>query len=80
MDAEILADVYLLMTGGQTVLFGNANDEQGGSVSKEFLRIDRNNGQKLRVITASEAEKRLHESYLDTLDEEAKDGALWRRL
>ena len=80
LDAEILADVYLLMTGGQTALFGNVNDEQDGSVSKKFLRIDRNKGEKLHVIKASDTEKRLHESYLDTLEEEAKDGALWRRL
>ncbi len=80
LDAEILADVYLLMTGGQTVLFGDANDEPGASVSREFLRIDRKNGQKLSVIKASDEEAQLHESYLDALDEYAEDGALWRHL
>ena len=80
LDAEILADVYLLMTGGQTVLFGDANDEPGASVSREFLRIDRKNGQKLSVIKASDEEAQLLESYLDALDEYAEDGALWRHL
>ena len=80
LDAEILADVYLLMTGGQTVLFGDANDEPGASVSREFLPIDRKNGQKLSGIKASDEDARWHEAYLDALDEYAEDGALWRHL
>ena len=80
LDAEILADVYLLMTGGQTVLFGNANNEQGKSVSSEDIRIDRVGRSRLCVINANDVEKKDHQSYLEALDKEAKAGAVWRQL
>ncbi len=40
LDAEILADVYLAMTGGQTRLFSGGNDssERGGGAAAETIR------------------------------------------
>ncbi len=80
LDAEILADVYLLLTGGQTTLFG-AN--QGGS---RDLEPDRDIGVEiaadrppLAVVVASAEELRAHEQMLDLLDRRTEQGSLWRR-
>ncbi|MGL5007084.1 MAG: DNA polymerase III subunit epsilon [Plesiomonas sp.] len=77
LDAEILADVYLLMTGGQTSLAFSAetegaNAEFGGekqrTISAELA---------LKVIHASADEVQAHESRLDLI--EKKGGScLWR--
>ncbi len=80
LDAEILADVYLLMTGGQTSLFGQgsqAADTAGAVVAEVVPQFERGSVQ-LRVITASEEELAAHEAFLDFL---AADHAapLWRR-
>lgn len=71
LDAEILADVYLLMTGGQTALqFGQEQSSQG----EGFQRVVSTSG--LRVIQATEQELAAHEDRLDIF---AKKGAcLWR--
>ena len=80
LDAEILADVYLLMTGGQTVLFGEDSNEQGKLVSSEETRINRDGRSRLCVINANDVEKKAHQQYLEALDKEAEAGALWRQL
>lgn len=80
LDAEILADVYLAMTGGQTLLFGSGQDEaaEGGDswVGPRRLAADRPS---LVVIRASEAELAAHQRMLDLIDERAGAGSLWRR-
>jgi len=79
LDAEILADVYLAMTGGQTQLFGAATDarEQDGDQQRlvhATLAADR---PKLRVVRASVEESAAHEAMLDLLDRRS-GGSLWR--
>lgn len=80
LDAEILADVYLAMTGGQTALSLDADavgqmTEAGGTPG--VRRIDRTNLE-LPVLRASDAERQAHEQRLDALEEQG--GAVWRRL
>ncbi|MDN2480521.1 DNA polymerase III subunit epsilon [Vibrio agarivorans] len=75
LDAEILADVYLAMTGGQTALQFNANNgnsEQGGEEIRRLV------GRKpLKVLHASADELEAHQSRLDIVE---KGGAcLWRQ-
>jgi DNA polymerase III, epsilon subunit, Proteobacterial len=76
LDAEILADVYLMMTGGQTrlELVSAEPAEQNGSQSQQVF--SRAQGQ-LRVIRATEDELAAHEKRLDLV---AKKGGkcLWR--
>jgi len=81
LDAEILADVYLLMTGGQTSLGLSAEEEGGGVGSSNLSAIRRlpNDRPKLRVIKPSEEEIAAHEARLDTLGERSEEGAVWRR-
>ena len=79
LDAEILADVYLLMTGGQTALFGTDGDDAGpdaGTVSETGIAADR---RPLRILTATAEEAAAHEEWLDFLEEQSGRSA-WRRL
>jgi len=80
LDAEILADVYLAMTGGQTHLFGAEEGSEADAAralqSEVRLPVDR---PKLKVILASVDELAAHEQLLDLVDRRARDGAVWRR-
>ncbi len=81
LDAEILADVYLLMTGGQTSLGLSAEEESGGVGSSKLSAIRRlpKERPQLRVIKPSEEEIVAHEARLDVLGERCEEGAVWRR-
>lgn len=75
LDAEILADVFLLLTGGQTALSLDAGSDgdQGGQVIRR-LSADR---PALSVLRASNEEVEAHEAFLDTV-EKAGGEAVWR--
>ena len=79
LDAEILADVYLLMTGGQTSLFGQVEqqDQSSGSGAEGFNPV-RHNG--LRVVTASSDERAAHEEFMQMLSEKSGAEPVWDRL
>ncbi len=83
LDAEILADVYLAMTGGQTVfqLSDNAPDDgtrQGAGNGIRRFPADR---PPLTVVPASTEELAAHEAQLDAIAEASSDGrVLWREL
>lgn len=74
LDAEILADVYLLMTGGQVSLNlageQNEHQQQQGQISVERRG-------KLPVIKATEAELIAHEKRLDLVQKKG-GSCLWR--
>jgi DNA polymerase-3 subunit epsilon len=79
LDAEILADVYLLMTGGQTSLgLANSSDsdskEEGGIEEIRRFSQDR---PALKIIRASEEELKVHEERLDLIDKKSGQ-SLWR--
>jgi DNA polymerase-3 subunit epsilon len=79
LDAEILADVYLAMTGGQTMLFGVSQSGTRDAETDTTARVEISRERPaLRVIGASEAEIRAHEAMLDLLDRRSADGSLWR--
>lgn len=79
LDAEILADVYLLMTGGQTALFGadSAATADQAAASDASIPSDRS---ALAVLAASTQENAAHADWLDVLDDASADGCAWRRL
>jgi DNA polymerase-3 subunit epsilon len=68
LDAEILADVYLAMTGGQTSLHLSEDGEESGSVTMES-RIRRLPADRVRlpVIAPSVEEAAAHASTLETI-------------
>jgi DNA polymerase-3 subunit epsilon len=79
LDAEILADVYLFMTGGQTNLLLSAeNDaEGGGSADTSIRRIAARQGG-LRVIVANAEELAGHEERLKEIDKASDGNNQWR--
>lgn len=77
LDAEILAEVYLTMTGGQTSLTFSVEGESASQTSgAEVQRIIRAETT-LKVVYASKEEIKAHEARLDLV---AKKGGccLWR--
>jgi len=78
LDAEILADVYLLMTGGQTdlLLAGQSNESQ--SVAGEIRRVP-NGRPRLRVVRASEAEAAAHEARLQSISQSGGGECVWQQ-
>lgn len=77
LDAEILADVYLLMTGGQTALKLGAGDDSGVSGGGEAIRRLQTNRPKLKVVTATEAELQTHREKLQTIDKQSDGACVW---
>lgn len=78
LDAEILADVYLLMTGGQVTL-GLGEEVESPGVTSPAMKLDENRP-RLKVIKASVEEVARHAAKLDELDKSIEGGSLWRRL
>jgi len=80
LDAEILADVYLAMTGGQTDLsFLSAEAESQAAeqiVVSRAQQVQRT--QSLKVIVASTEELALHEQRLQAIDKSSSGTTLWR--
>lgn len=79
LDAEILADVYLLLTGGQASLGLGETVEQREARVSEVKRVARDRPA-LKVIRASDEELTRHNERLDAIDEVAEEGCLWKRL
>ncbi|MFZ5755801.1 MAG: DNA polymerase III subunit epsilon [Pseudomonadota bacterium] len=81
LDAEILADVYLAMTGGQTaLLLGSEATEAGAGEKEEVIRRLPAGRPALRVVAAAGGELEAHRRQLDGLDKSGKGGSIWRRL
>jgi DNA polymerase-3 subunit epsilon len=79
LDAEILADVYLAMTGGQVSLSldaGSTARSEGADSSIRRLPADR---PALKVIRATAQELAAHEARLDAIDGSCDDSPVWRR-
>lgn len=75
LDAEILADVYLLMTGGQTNLSFNAGTETDNASPMAPRTVKRQKS--LKVIPASAEEMSAHEARLDFIEQNGS--CLWRQ-
>lgn len=80
LDAEILADVYLLMTGGQTALSlgGNQSKEGGGGDQNQLRRLS-SERTLLPVIAASAQELELHQQKLAAIAKASGDNCVWLR-
>lgn len=76
LDSEILADVYLLLTGGQKGLqLGGDEDEQGTTV-EAVKRLD--SSIDLPIICADENANMAHNEYLDFLEKKSGN-SIWRQ-
>ena len=69
LDSQILGDVYLSMTGGQSALdFSNNNDESFKKTDQD--REKEHTNLNLKVIELNEEEKIAHKEYLLRMKEE----------
>ena len=78
LDAEILADVYLLMTGGQVNLniSGQQASDGGQDNSRSGIRRLAQDRQPLRVVTASREEIERHQQKLEAINK-SSGNCLW---
>lgn len=78
LDAQLLADVYLRLTGGQNSLeLGTSSSEKAAIRSVEQVLAD--TGKTPRVLSLSDGEREAHEAYLDRM-QAASERCLWREL
>ncbi len=77
LDAQLLADVYLAMTGGQATLSLDRNSAEAGGQTSALRPIDRS-GLNLRVIRATPEELAEHEQHLQLIDKTSQGKTLWR--
>jgi len=75
LDAEILADVYLLMTGGQASLLDEGEASEGaGAKNVVLLSADR---PALKVVVCDDAEQLAHQLRLEKIAKASGGACLW---
>lgn len=81
LDAEILAQVYLNMTGGQVSLQLEPDLDEAAAGSDAGIGRSRfrASGVTLKVIVASAAELAAHEARLEAIDKVSGGRCVWRR-
>jgi DNA polymerase-3 subunit epsilon len=79
LDAGILVDVYLAMTGGQSALALDVATNRGATIQADSGASLRAPGVTLSVPGADEDELRRHEAMLDLLHKASGGKALWRQ-
>ncbi len=80
LDAEILADVYLALTGGQTTfqLSEAALDGGSGGTGGERIRRLAGDRQPLPVLVPTSAEIEAHQAQLEAIAAASGGKVLWR--
>lgn len=76
LDAEILADVYLMMTGGQMSMLVEDEGFVGGSDAGLIRRLPKHRP-KLNIIQPNESELKAHQEYIEFLEQESGGECLW---
>lgn len=78
LDSEILADVYLMMTGGQTDLNLSGQSDANNSAKVEQIQRLSSDRKPLKVVHATADELVQHESRLDLVEEKG-GSCIWRQ-
>tara|TARA_B100001029_G_scaffold135046_1_gene113912 strand:+ start:21 stop:752 length:732 start_codon:yes stop_codon:yes gene_type:complete len=81
LDAEILSDVYLLLTGGQGGLFDVAEETKSEDHVNKVINVSVTDSQSLSgflEVRASESEVREHEEFLSFIEERNSNASIWR--
>ena len=63
LDAQILAQVYLAMTGGQSNLFQETQNNEPQISHPSMIKKNKSNKEKIKVVFANEEETELHLNY-----------------
>ena len=78
LDAEILADVYLAMTGGQTRLsLDGSSDGIGGEQAEPISKLNTQRPP-LKIIRATDDELKAHNERLDAVEKSHEGSCVWR--
>jgi DNA polymerase-3 subunit epsilon len=81
LDAQILADVYLAMTGGQATLsLGGSGGDGTQYTDTPQIRPVSKQRRALKVIRATDAELEAHLARLDAIDDASEEKCVWRKL
>ncbi|HED13541.1 MAG TPA: DNA polymerase III subunit epsilon [Gammaproteobacteria bacterium] len=84
LDSKLLAEVYLLMTGGQTDFLGQLDSaiatDTAAIRAQSQQQHNHNQRAAITVIKASENELQAHQQWLQRLAEKCPDGCLWQKL
>ena len=80
LDARILAEVYLAMTGGQATFTLSEESDTARSRARQAAPQRFSHGVRIVVVKASEEELAAHEHALALLDKASRGNTVWRRL
>lgn len=80
LDAEILAEVYLLMTGGQTAFLLDGVDDSGVVQQANETIATTKSIENLIVQPANNEELELHNTWLEKLQKDSEGSCVWYRL
>jgi len=70
LDSELLAQVYLLMTGGQTQLFQAEQTIAGDKTMADTVRRLAGDRKPLRIVKASVEELNVHQAFMEMINPE----------
>lgn len=80
LDAEILADVYLMMTGGQIALLADENEQANqSSLAEETLVPINFDLSKAIIIEPTADELNAHQDLIKLIEKKSKGNCLWLR-
>ena len=77
LDSEILADVYLALTGGQTDLSLNSGGDDGDDGGASIRRLT--GADDLPIVTVNEEDLQAHGAFLQMLDKKSGGECLWNK-
>lgn len=80
LDAQILSDVYLAMTGGQAALSLDANVDGSGVRRKQNIKRVAADRPRLKVIAPTDQERAAHAARLDDIDKASNGKTVWRQV
>lgn len=80
LDAEILAEVYLTMTSGQSSFFSAKEESEQTVNSLDVKRVLDPNRAPLKVLHASTEEVSAHQQWLNKINEKSDGACVWLRL
>jgi DNA polymerase-3 subunit epsilon len=78
LDAQILADVFLTMTGGQDSLLDNASTETGSASANKEIKHSLTTRPALKIIHCNDIERQQHEQQLTDI-EKASGECMWNK-
>lgn len=79
LDANLLAEVYLAMTGGQVSFFSQSEQSKTHEQTHEIKRVNIAQGS-LTIIRPTEAELVAHQQCLERIDKASKGECVWLKL